>query len=56
VHKSFEYGTWGGEIRPEFEPELGDIVAAEHWCPGGFANTDLELKGTSSMSSSSSDS
>jgi ureidoacrylate peracid hydrolase len=42
--KSFEYGTWGGEIRAEFEPHPGDIVAAEHWCSSGFANTDLDLQ------------
>jgi ureidoacrylate peracid hydrolase len=42
--KSFEYGTWGGEIRPEFEPKLGEIVATEHWCSSGFANTDLDLQ------------
>jgi len=30
--KVFEYGTWGGEIRPGFEPKPGDIVATEHWC------------------------
>ncbi len=41
--KVFEYGTWGGEIRSEFEPQPGDIVAAEHWCSSGFANTDLDL-------------
>ena len=41
--KAFEYGTWGGEIRPEFEPKPGDIVAAEYWCSSGFANTDLDL-------------
>jgi hypothetical protein len=23
VHKSFEYGTWGGEIRSEFKPQPG---------------------------------
>jgi nicotinamidase-related amidase len=28
ARKSFEYGTWGGEIRPEFVPKLGEIVAA----------------------------
>jgi ureidoacrylate peracid hydrolase len=28
--KSFEYGTWGGEIRSEFEPNPGEIVATEH--------------------------
>jgi ureidoacrylate peracid hydrolase len=42
-HKSFEHGTWGGEIRREFEPQPGDIVAQEHWCSSGFANTDLDL-------------
>lgn len=42
-HKSFEYGTWGGEIRDEFKPQAGEIVAAEHWCSSGFANTDLDL-------------
>jgi ureidoacrylate peracid hydrolase len=41
--RTFEYGTWGGELRPEFEPEPGDIVAQEHWCSSGFANTDLDL-------------
>jgi hypothetical protein len=39
-----EYGTWGGEIRPGFEPKPGDIVATEHWCSSGFANTDLDLQ------------
>ena len=43
-HKSFEYGTWGGEIRPEFAPQPGDVVATEHWCSSGFANTDLDLQ------------
>jgi len=42
--KSFQYGTWGGEIRPEFEPRPGEIVATEHWCSSGFANTDLDLQ------------
>jgi nicotinamidase-related amidase len=28
--KTFEYGTWGGEIRTEFIPQPGDIVALEH--------------------------
>ena len=41
--KTFEYGTWGGEIRPEFVPRPGDIVAEEHWGSSGFANTDLDL-------------
>jgi len=43
-HKTFEYGTWGGEIRREFEPQPGDIVALEHWCSSGFANTDLDFQ------------
>ncbi|MBZ5615499.1 MAG: cysteine hydrolase [Acidobacteriia bacterium] len=42
-HKAFEHGTWGGEIRSEFEPQPGDVVAQEHWCSSGFANTDLDL-------------
>jgi len=42
--KTFEYGTWGGEIRSEFAPQAGDIVAQEHWCSSGFANTDLDLQ------------
>jgi ureidoacrylate peracid hydrolase len=43
-HKFFENGTWGGEFRPEFEPRPADIVALEHWCSSGFANTDLDLQ------------
>jgi len=43
-HKTFEFGTWGGEIRVEFAVQPGDIVALEHWCSSGFANTDLDLQ------------
>jgi ureidoacrylate peracid hydrolase len=42
--KAFENGTGGGEIRSEFEPQPGEIVALEHWCSSGFANTDLDLQ------------
>ncbi|MBY5336215.1 cysteine hydrolase [Rhizobium leguminosarum] len=42
--KSFELGTWGGEFRAEFVPAAGEIVASEHWCSSGFANTDLDLQ------------
>ena len=42
--KTFEAGTWGGEIRAEFTPKSGEIVAQEHWCSSGFANTDLDLQ------------
>ena len=42
--KVFADGTWGGEIRSGFEPQAGDIVAQEHWCSSGFANTDLDLQ------------
>jgi nicotinamidase-related amidase len=42
--KVFEYGTWGGEFRSEFTPKPGEIVAQEHWCSSGFANTDLDLQ------------
>ena len=44
TRKSFEYGTWVGEIRSEFQPKPGEIVAADHWCSSGFANTDLDLQ------------
>ena len=43
TRKTFEFGTWGGEIRDEFAPRAGDIVAAEHWGSSGFANTDLDM-------------
>ena len=42
--KTFEYGTWGGEFRAEFVPAPGEVVAHEHWCSSGFANTDLDLQ------------
>lgn len=41
--KTFENGTWGGEIRSEFTPLPGETVAQEHWCSSGFASTDLDL-------------
>ena len=44
THRTFEYGTWGGEFRSGFEPRPGEIVAQEHWCSSGFANTDLDLQ------------
>ena len=42
--KAFEYGTWGGEIRSEFQPKPGDIVTSEHWGSSGFASTDRSLQ------------
>ena len=42
--KAFAHGTWGGELKNGFEPHPGDIVADEHWCSSGFANTDLDLQ------------
>jgi len=41
--RSFEYCAWGGEIRSEFTPLPDEIVAQEHWCSSGSANTDLDL-------------
>jgi ureidoacrylate peracid hydrolase len=41
--RTFEYGTWGAELHPGFEPRPGGLVAQEHWCSSGFANTDLDL-------------
>jgi ureidoacrylate peracid hydrolase len=43
-HRTFEDGTWGGELHPDFVPRPGDTVAQEHWCSSGFANTDLDLQ------------
>src|SRR5262245_19391725 len=43
-HKTFEYGTGGSELRREFAPHPGDVVALEHWCSSGFANTDLDVQ------------
>jgi nicotinamidase-related amidase len=43
-NKSFEFGTWGGEIHAELVPRPGEIVASEHWGSSGFANTDLDLQ------------
>src|SRR5262245_45271299 len=40
----FAEGTWGGTFREEFMPRPGEIVALEHWCSSGFANTDLDLQ------------
>ena len=34
----------GGEFRAEFAPAPVEIVAQEHWCSSGFANTDLDLQ------------
>ncbi|MCV7199126.1 isochorismatase family cysteine hydrolase [Mycobacterium angelicum] len=47
--QTFAYGSWGGELHPDFEPQTvqsggpKDILAQEHWCSSGFANTDLDL-------------
>jgi len=41
--KTFEFGSWGGQLRSEFQPQPGDVVAQEHWCSSGFANTDLDV-------------
>jgi nicotinamidase-related amidase len=42
--RAFADGTWGGTFRDEFTPLSGEIVALEHWCSSGFANTDLDLQ------------
>ena len=31
-------------MRRKFEPQPDDIVALEHWCSSGFANTDLDVQ------------
>lgn len=40
----FARGEWGGEWRPEFAPQAGDVVVKEHWGSSGFANTDLDMQ------------
>ncbi len=40
----FARGQWGGEWRPEFAPQPGDVVVKEHMSSSGFANTDLDLQ------------
>src|SRR6266404_2362820 len=42
--KVFADGTWGGTFRDEFTPQPGEVIALEHWCSSGFANTDLDLQ------------
>jgi ureidoacrylate peracid hydrolase len=42
-HRTFEAGTWGGEIRAELVPAAGDLVVQEHWASSGFYNTDLDM-------------
>jgi nicotinamidase-related amidase len=42
--RAFEDGTWGGQFRDEFRPLPEEVVAQEHWCSSGFANTDLDLQ------------
>lgn len=44
MRRTFEEGTWGGELRLGFEPLPGETVATEHWCSSGFAGTDLDLQ------------
>ena len=34
--------TWGGEWHPDFTPQVGDVIAKEHWS-SGFSGTDLDL-------------
>jgi ureidoacrylate peracid hydrolase len=40
----FADGSWGGTFRDEFTPQPGEVVASEHWCSSGFANTDLDMQ------------
>jgi ureidoacrylate peracid hydrolase len=41
--KLCQEGSWGAEFHPSFLPQAGDLVASQHWCSSGFANTDLDL-------------
>ena len=39
---AFEHGSFGVEVIDEVKPQLGDVIAQQHWTSSGFANTDLE--------------
>lgn len=39
----FEKGGWGGEWHPDFTPQPGDVIVAEHWS-SGFSGTDLDMR------------
>jgi nicotinamidase-related amidase len=39
----FAEGSWGGEWFPDFAPQPGDTIVAEHWGSSGFANTNLDM-------------
>lgn len=39
----FEAGTWRAEFHPDFRASAGKLIAQQHWCSSGFANTDLRL-------------
>jgi nicotinamidase-related amidase len=39
----FERNSWGAQFHPELQPELGDLIAQNHWTGSGFANTDLDF-------------
>lgn len=41
LHLRRRHGVGPAETVAEGEP--GDIVAQEHWCSSGFANTDVDL-------------
>lgn len=40
----FARGSWGGQFHPDFQPQPGDTIIAEHWAQSGFANTDLDMQ------------
>lgn len=40
----FAKDSWGGTFHDHFQPQVGDVVALEHWGSSGFANTDLDLQ------------
>jgi nicotinamidase-related amidase len=40
--QAFAKNSWGGTFHKDFQVEVGDIVATEHWASSGFPNTDLE--------------
>src|SRR5258708_34041278 len=42
--KTSDHGSWGGQLRSEFEPRPRDAVAHAHWRPSRSARTSLHLR------------
>ncbi len=39
----FSKGSFGAQVYETLTPQEGDLIAQDHYCASGFANTDLDL-------------